>query len=228
MSIDLVNIDTLDFDRVIALSDIHGDLQALDALLSNINLTQNDLLITLGDYVDRGHFSAQVLDRLIEMHKGGNVISLRGNHDQWMIDARDDEDNAEFWLTLGGSSTLASYEEESIDAVPDTHWDFLTKTCVDIAEAERHIFVHGYVEYGVALKEQIHEAIQMLQHQHGAGHDSGKIIVCGHSSTQSGLPEDKGHTIAIETKIWLNAVDLNNQIIWRADSNGLCDEIPLI
>ncbi|MBX2852643.1 MAG: metallophosphoesterase [Phycisphaeraceae bacterium] len=228
MAVDLTKIEIDGFERVLAISDIHGDVQALEALLKVVNPTQLDLIITLGDYVDRGHFSAQVIDLLIDLHRSANVYSLRGNHDQWMIDAKDDEDNADFWLTIGGTTTLASYEEESVTAIPDAHWKFLIDTCVDIIESEKFIFVHGHLEHDVPLSYQRPEIIQMLQYQNALPHESGKIIVCGHSSTKSGTPEDLGHTIAVETKSWLNCVDVVRGTIWRADSNGLTDQHFLI
>lgn len=228
LPIDLVTVDTGVYERLLAISDIHGDLQALDALLQAVGVTENDMLVTLGDYVDRGHFTAQVIDRLIALHKGENVFSLRGNHDQWMIDARQSKADLEFWLTIAGSATLASYEEETIDAVPDTHWGFLVDTCVDIVETEEFIFVHGHLEHDVPLELQSADTIQMLQFHNARAHVSGKKVVCGHASTKSGQPEDLGHTIAAETKRWINCIDVRSGQIWRADSSGQTDQTIIL
>lgn len=224
MAVDIHKIGISGFDRILAISDIHGDLQAFDALIELVNPTYQDLVITLGDYVDRGHFSAQVIDRLIELHDVLNIISLRGNHDQWMIDSKDNEDNADFWLTIAGKKTLASYESMSINSIPDAHWNFLINTCIDILETETFIFVHGHLEHDVPLSFQRTEIIQMLQYQNALPHESGKTVVCGHSSTKSGMPEDLGHTIAVETKLWLNCVDVLSGTVWRTNSKGLGDQ----
>jgi len=220
VALDLLRVDTNGFDRVLAISDIHGNLTALDTLISQVHPNENDLLVTLGDYVDRGLYSAQVLDRLIDLHGRYNLISLRGNHDQWMLDARDDPDDADFWLTIAGTSTLASYPEESIDAVPDAHWRFLEYTCVDLVETDFHIFVHGHLDAETPAEDQSTQTLQWLQYQKSGPHCSGKLVICGHSSTPSGVPETLGHTLAIETRDWLNCVDVDRGDVWRADARG--------
>src|SRR5207248_827492 len=94
--------------RILAIGDIHGCLTALDALLERVAPRPEDLLVALGDYVDRGPNSCGVLDRMIALHATGRLIALRGNHDVMMLGARaGDEFGA--WLSCGGKQTLASY-----------------------------------------------------------------------------------------------------------------------
>lgn len=145
MPADLLRVDLEPYDRVIAISDLHGHLRSFDSLLNYVAPTRQDLIITIGDYVDGGIDSCGVLDRLIQLHESSeiNIHSLRGNHDQMMLDARDGPVDLDFWLNLGGQSTLASYPEESFNTIPEKHWQFLSQTCADLIEAETCLFVHG-------------------------------------------------------------------------------------
>lgn len=68
--------------RLLAIGDIHGCCRALDALLAAIKPRPEDQIIPLGDYVDRGPASRQVLDRLIHLAERCAVIPILGNHDQ--------------------------------------------------------------------------------------------------------------------------------------------------
>jgi serine/threonine protein phosphatase 1 len=74
--------------RTLAIGDIHGCLAALDDLLAAVAPQPDDLLVFLGDYVDRGPDSRGVLDRLIELCRTHRVVPLRGNHEMMMRYAR--------------------------------------------------------------------------------------------------------------------------------------------
>ena len=74
--------------RLIAIGDIHGHLNLLDDLLSQIEPKQEDQFVFLGDYIDRGPNSKGVIDALIDfklLHSG--TVFLRGNHEQMFLDA---------------------------------------------------------------------------------------------------------------------------------------------
>ncbi|MDJ0562930.1 MAG: metallophosphoesterase, partial [Microcystis sp. M49629_WE12] len=73
--------------RTLAIGDIHGCSKALDHLLEIVNPKPQDTLITLGDYVNKGRDSKGVIDRLISLHKQGNLIPLKGNHEIIMLQA---------------------------------------------------------------------------------------------------------------------------------------------
>ena len=74
--------------RTLAIGDIHGFSGALETLLGVLN-PDKDQLIFLGDYIDRGPDSRGVLERLIELSQNPNHVFLRGNHDDWMLRARE-------------------------------------------------------------------------------------------------------------------------------------------
>src|SRR5579864_2214761 len=95
--------------RTLAIGDIHGCLRALDALLNEVNPQSDDLVVTLGDYVDRGPESQDVLDRILALRQECRCINLKGNHDLMMLEARHDQEQFNEWLKCGGNQTLASY-----------------------------------------------------------------------------------------------------------------------
>lgn len=73
--------------RLFAIGDIHGGYRSFDALLSLIEFSGDDRLVILGDFIDRGPRSREVIDRILEMLPEGNVYPLRGNHELMMIAA---------------------------------------------------------------------------------------------------------------------------------------------
>src|SRR6185503_6273324 len=117
-----------DLGRTFVIGDIHGCSRALDSLWAAVAPTPDDLVVTLGDYVDRGLDSAGVLDRLIRLSQTHRLIPLRGNHEEMMMDARRNPHLLELWKRCGGDTALISYapEEDSpgLESIPEAHWDF--------------------------------------------------------------------------------------------------------
>lgn len=97
------------FGRLIAVGDIHGEIEKLNNLLGKINPQKSDKLVFLGDYIDRGKNSKEVIERLLKLSKTTNCIFLKGNHEDMLLKARTEED-VENWLLSGGNETLASYD----------------------------------------------------------------------------------------------------------------------
>lgn len=88
---------------MLAISDIHGDLDKFERLLELVNYNdQEDQLLLLGDYVDRGPHSRAVLDRVIELRNKG-AIALIGNHEKMMLEAfRADSMSVNAGFTMAG------------------------------------------------------------------------------------------------------------------------------
>ncbi|MEO1686681.1 MAG: metallophosphoesterase [Pseudomonadota bacterium] len=111
----------LEIDRpTYAIGDVHGRFDLMEALLTRIgdDIAARGLeaprIVFMGDYVDRGEQSAEVLARLTalldEGHAGAEVIALRGNHEQMMLDfIEQPADAGPRWIRNGGLQTLASY-----------------------------------------------------------------------------------------------------------------------
>lgn len=112
--------------RTIAIGDVHGGLKALIQLLQKVNITPDDKLIFLGDYVDGWSDSANVVTYLIELGKQNTCIFLRGNHDdlthRWLKTGEMNEQ----WLQHGGQSSIDAYRNFS-KKEKDSHLDFLIK-----------------------------------------------------------------------------------------------------
>jgi serine/threonine protein phosphatase 1 len=214
--------------RTIAIGDIHGCLTAFETLLELVSPTAEDRIITLGDYVDRGPDSAGVLDRLVAMHRAGNLVALRGNHDQMMLDSRGRYDVFERWLGYGGQAALDSYAARggsgTLDDVPDPHWHFLEDLCVNWYETETHFFVHANAYPDIPLDEQPLFMLHYEKFDHPPRHCSGKTMICGHTSQKSGHPVSVRHAICIDTWVygngWLTALDVNSGKIYQANQRG--------
>jgi serine/threonine protein phosphatase 1 len=211
--------------RVLAIGDIHGTYDALVALAAAVELTPDDLLITLGDYVDRGPDSAAVLDWLIERREKGRLVALRGNHERMMLDARTEYQTREYWLSYGGDATLESYfrrgGEGELTDVPDSHWEFIENECRNWFETDTHFFVHANAVPDIPLEEQPEFILLWQKLVEAAPHVSGKTMLCGHTPQSSGRPLNLGHAICIDTWAcgpeWLTCIDVATGQYWQAN-----------
>ncbi len=93
---------------LIAIGDIHGCVDTLDALLSRLAPAEDDHLIFIGDYIDRGPDSKGVIDRLLTLRQSQQCTFLRGNHEAFMLAYLQDRE-FELWGMNGGVATLRSY-----------------------------------------------------------------------------------------------------------------------
>jgi serine/threonine protein phosphatase 1 len=214
--------------RNLAIGDIHGCLNALTKLIEFVDVQDDDQLITLGDYVDRGPDSKSVLDWLIEQHAAGRVRPLRGNHDIMMLDARHDPERLPRFLQVGGDSTLNSYAPENtrgtLDDVPTIHWEFLENCLLPYFETESHFFVHANAYPEIPLADQPDFMLYWEKYNDPPRHDSGKIMVCGHSAQKSGIPKFNDNAICIDTKCygqgWLTCLEPETRRVWQANQAG--------
>src|SRR5258708_38348961 len=121
----------------------------------------SDEAVFIGDYIDRGEDSPRVIDSLIEFGvEFPNTVFLRGNHEQMMLDSRDDPEpltdlapgriafsNVTLnWLENGGADTLRSYDipdySQWWDYIPKRHWDFIEATRLEYVTGD-YFFVHA-------------------------------------------------------------------------------------
>ena len=144
--------------RTIAIGDIHGCATALDALLTEIQPTQQDTVIGIGDYVDRGMESARTIDVLINLVSKTKFVPLIGNHELMMYHGLyGEKSDLEYWYQHGGNATVASYGGRT-ENIPQHHLAFLSH-CVRFFETDTHFFVHANYEPNVMLAEQPDEAV---------------------------------------------------------------------
>ena len=91
--------------RHLAIGDIHGCYRSLTSLADFVEFRPDDVIITLGDYVDRGLDSCAVLDWLIFYSERATLIALRGNHEIMMLKARENSKDYKEWLAKGNALT---------------------------------------------------------------------------------------------------------------------------
>src|SRR5213080_2048215 len=95
--------------RVIAIGDIHGCVKTLRALIDVIRPQADDTLVPLGDCVDRGPDSRQVIDELLSLRERCHLVPLLGNHEEMMLNFLDGKPQPDNWLEVGGAATVESY-----------------------------------------------------------------------------------------------------------------------
>src|SRR6187397_2193986 len=98
--------------QVIAIGDVHGCAKALRALLEIIRPQREDTIIFLGDCVDRGPESRQVIDELLVLREKCHLVPLLGNHEEMMLNYLDGIPQPDNWLDVGGMATCKSYSSQ--------------------------------------------------------------------------------------------------------------------
>jgi serine/threonine protein phosphatase 1 len=222
--------------RVIAIGDIHGCAQALRALIEAIKPEPDDTVITLGDCVDRGPGSCQVIDELLTLGQKCCVIPLCGNHEEMMLNYLDGKTQPDNWLLCGGTQTVESYRDATgkMNAIPDEHVDYI-RTWRDFYETPSHFFVHGAYHPDQPLVEQRWQNWRWhsLRDMAPSVHISGKTAVVGHTPQKDGEILNLGHILCIDTYCWgggwLTALDTTAGQVWQADRRGrLRSDIPAL
>lgn len=155
------NQEAREYDRIFAIGDIHGCARELQALLAKINPKSEDLVIFLGDYVDRGPDSRTVIDIILDLAKDTNVVTLKGNHEALFLDFLEQPESvgAGLFILNGGTSTLACYLEPSGSiSIPEDHLNFLRKLRLSF-QTQHYFFVHaGVPDLPLSLiKDEEHE-----------------------------------------------------------------------
>lgn len=214
--------------RHFAIGDIHGCRTALETLLANVPLGPDDVLVALGDFIDRGPDSRGVLELLIELHDRGRLVPLLGNHEEMLLLARHDLAMRDTWLRYGGQATLASYASQggggALDDIPQAHWDFLQHTCRESYVAQDHIFVHAGVTPAQPLDEQTAYALRWQKFYAPERHVSGQRVICGHTAQKNGWPLVTPAAVCIDTWIygdgWLTCLDPAAGCFWQANERG--------
>lgn len=218
--------------RTIAIGDIHGCARALEVLLELIQPAPEDLIVTLGDYVDRGPESRQVIDRMIQLQEQCRVVPLLGNHEYMLLEALDQKMLLNFWMQCGGQQTLESYGG-TIDQIPAEHLDFI-RNCQRYFETESHLFFHANFDPGASPDNQPDQLLlwEHLGHSRPTPHTSGKCVIVGHTPQPDGRVLNLEHVICLDTYCFgggcLTAMDVHSQKIWQVNKRGITchHEVP--
>lgn len=219
--------------RTIAIGDIHGCATALRQLLTELALTAADTLVMLGDAIDRGPDSCDVLDQLREVSSYCHFVPILGNHEQMLLDSIRGKIALHDWLMHGGAETLDSYGSgAALTEMPQTHLDFVRSWC-DYHETKHHFFAHGNYLPKKKLSKQPWEEMRWrsLKHFLPTPHVSGKIAVLGHTANKRGKVVNHGHIVCIDTYChgggWLTALEPETGHVWQSNESGKSRESEL-
>lgn len=213
-----------DGSRVYAIGDIHGRADLLREMHQLIHedayerQAPRNVVVYLGDYLDRGPASAEVIDILLdEPLPGFERIHLAGNHEETVIRFLTDVSVAGLWLEYGGAATLYSYgvrppamnepdllraQDELREALPESHLRFMRELRLTHFEGD-WFFVHAGVKPGVPLEaQQPQDALWIRGEFLSCEDDFGKIVVHGHTVTQE--PDVRRNRIGIDTGAFMS------------------------
>ena len=139
--------------RTLVIGDIHGGLRALKQVLERANVSENDTLIFLGDYVDGWSESPQLIGFLIELGKKQTCIFIRGNHDELALHWLQNNIDNPTWAIHGGDATMLAYETVS-DNMKKEHIEFLLSLENYYIDEKNRLFVHaGFTNLNGVLLE---------------------------------------------------------------------------
>ena len=221
--------NAVELGRTFVVGDIHGCHVALEQLLEHLQLRSPDVFVVLGDAVDRGPGSRQVLDQMLHVEQVCRLVYVLGNHEEMMLDVLAGG-RPNLWLRNGGTATLDSYGGD-VGRIPDNHLELLERT-VDYWESSAVICIHANLEPGVELSDQRPE---WLRWQALTGfefpHPSGKLVVCGHTGQPSGLPMVRDRWICLDTLAYsgryLSCLEVETGMIFQSQQSGEFRELHL-
>lgn len=216
--------------RVYAVGDVHGRHDLLEALLREIGRDvaatppgDRPLLVFLGDYVDRGPGSAQVVEAVLRLRHEGDfeIRALKGNHEEALLRFLDDPHFGSTWAEHGGSATLASYgvrppatrtdpvawtdaAQAFAATLPAAHLAFYRGLDL-MTEVGDYAFVHAGVRPGIALAHQEERDLLWIRGEFlQASGPFGKVIVHGHTPMEE--PQVTPHRLGLDTGAYATGV----------------------
>lgn len=231
--------------RAYAVGDVHGRLDLLNEMLSLIEADlaarpkAKNVIVFLGDLIDRGPESAQVVERLrLYSPSQAQTVFLMGNHEEVMLRVLDgDAALLGDWLKFGGAECVRSYgvdpaelkemdQKSAIEllkrAVPEEHLDFLG-SFADTLSFGSYLFVHAGIRPGVTLADQEQKDLRWIRSPFlDTDRDHGFIVVHGHTITPQ--VEECGNRIGLDTGAYrsglLTALVIEGTERWLLQTNG--------
>lgn len=215
-------------DRRIFIGDVHGHYEALMLLLEAIAPGKSDRLFFVGDLIDRGPESSQV----VEFVKQNSHSCVRGNHEQLLLDAfRNNQVNPpalQAWLYSGGESTVASYSDATA-LLEDVEWIRSLPLYVDLGDIW---LVHAGVHPQLPIEDQGAEDFCWIRrpfHEMPQPYFPNKLIIIGHTITFTFPGVEPGQLakgegwLGIETGAyhaksgWLTGLDVTNRQVYQVN-----------
>ncbi len=235
--------------RLYCIGDIHGRhdllIQILDRIRQDLESYSGRVIIVyLGDFIDRGMNTREVVDTLIKSSwEGVEYVYLRGNHEQSLLSFLQDASVGKPWFSFGGNATLASYgvhfpkiptrlEEllsiqiELRNQIPFSHLEFFKNTTY-CYECGSYFFVHAGIRPGYPLSRQRPEDIMWIREEFLSSKKRfEKVVVHGHTIVSE--PEVLPNRIGIDTgayatgKLTCLILEGDKQMLMQTGSNEIC------
>ena len=237
--------------RIYAIGDVHGRLDLLDDLMMQIKSDMaarapaTNFVVLLGDLIDRGPASAQVLERLSNVDDFPAKFSyIMGNHEEIFLRVLSAEPGVAYdWLTFGGDACVESYglnpatlnamAEQAIadlliETIPSAHIEFV-RGFVDTIRSGDYLFVHAGIRPGVAIDEQSPQDLRWIRSSFLRDNkDHGVMVIHGH--TISDGVDEQNNRIGIDTGAYrsgkLTALVLEDDQRWTL-STGIEEQRSL-
>lgn len=225
------------YKRVLAVGDIHGEWEKFISLYEKIQFNpEEDFLIFLGDYIDRGPDSLRVLEWLYRHQRVENMVMLRGNHEQMMLDYYCGSKDGGIWLWNGGDKTLEILKEQPHELLEE-YLQFIKQMPIyhqmEI-NGKAYIFCHAGLRPDVPLTEQTERDMLWIREEFFEVYEGEPIIVVGHTpvcflGNDTAPIHVKGRNIIMaDTGSFLpdgyvSCIDVMSGACWQSDS-ALNDE----
>ena len=205
--------------RIYAIGDLHGRVDLLETMLRQIDFDcsrfpiPRPIVVFLGDYVDRGPASREVLDCLIARGRSAETVFLKGNHEAILLDFLRKPSVLEEWRRYGGLETLVSYGlKPSINPglvelvelgrafakiFPDDHRQFLAELMPSFSCGDFY-FAHAGIRPGVRLRDQRETDLLWIRDDFLLCEESfEKFVVHGHTPVSE--PDVRSNRVNIDT-----------------------------
>ncbi len=188
--------------NIFAIGDIHGCWDKLRDLMNKIDIDlDHDTLVFIGDYIDRGPASFEVVEYLVKLkERFKQVVFLKGNHEDMLDKYLAGSDRLSFF-SLGGHYTLESYlkqkRKSDIYPIPERHLNFFNSLVLSY-ETDDFIFVHAGLRPKASLEKQKDDDLLWIRDKFiRSKYNFGKRVVFGHTPFPE--PLVKPNKIGIDT-----------------------------
>ena len=225
----------MNYRQILVIGDMHGNFTRLLSVFHKINFDERqDLLILLGDYIDRGDENMRCFRWAMEMSEKPNVVALRGNHEQMMLYYYLlGETEGYIWLPNGGYKTKAEFDiwcqrdptafKRALTFIDERPYYYRLEV-----NGKEYVFVHAGLDPKRPLDEQDEESLLWIREKFYNGYKGDANIICGHTPTPF-LERDRYYPIRLPNKITLmdtgsfmpdgkiSCIDILSDRIWQSD-----------